>query len=58
MAKMLSAVLFAGAVLAVQASLHATVNPDVPEISPGTLSTGLAALAAGVLVARARWRSK
>jgi hypothetical protein len=58
MAKMLSAVLLAGAVLASQAFLHATVAPDVPEVSPTTLSAGLAALAAGVLVVRARWRSK
>ena len=58
MAKILSAVLLAGAALASQASLHATVNTDVPEISPGTMSAGLAALAAGVLVVRAHWRSK
>jgi hypothetical protein len=28
----------------------------VPEISPGSLSAGLALLAGGVLLARARWR--
>ena len=58
MAKTLSAVLLVGAVLAFEVSLQATVAPDVPEVSPGTLSAGLAALAAGVLVVRARWRSK
>jgi hypothetical protein len=28
----------------------------VPEINPGSLSSGLALLAGGVLLARARWR--
>jgi hypothetical protein len=45
-------------VLASEVALHATVAPDVPEISPGAMSAGLAALAAGVLVVRARWRSR
>jgi hypothetical protein len=58
MARILSAVLLAGAVLASEVALHATVAPDVPEISPGAMSAGLAALAAGVLVVRARWRSR
>lgn len=58
MASVLSTVLLAAAVLAFDVSLHATITPDVPEISPGTVSAGLAALAAGVLVVRARWRSK
>ena len=57
MAKMLT-VLLAGAVLACEAPLYATIVTDVPEISPGSLSAGLAALAAGVLVVRARWRAK
>ena len=58
MARVLPAVLLAGAVLASEVALQATLTPTVPEISPGTMSVGLAALAAGVLVVRARWRSK
>ncbi len=50
----LVAVVLAGA----EAVLHATATNAVPEITPGTMSAGLAALAAGVLVVRARWRSK
>lgn len=44
--------LMVGAV-AVVTSASATV--PVPEISGSTLSTGLAALAGGVLIVRARW---
>jgi hypothetical protein len=33
-------------------------TPAVPEISPGSLSAGVALLAAGILVLRARRRSK
>ena len=36
----------------------ATASRTVPEISPTSLSGGLAILAGGVLVLRARWRSK
>ena len=54
----LTFLLVAGAVLASDVLLLATNMNEVPEISPGTMSAGLAALAAGVLVVRARWRSK
>jgi hypothetical protein len=58
MSKLLFTMLIAGVAPALEVSLHATVTPDVPEISPGSISAGLAVLAAGVLVVRARRRSK
>ena len=50
-------VLAAGLVLAAVATdaSAGSVNP-VPEISPSSLSAGLALVAGGVLLARARWR--
>lgn len=47
---------FATAV-ALEAPLSAT-TANVPEIDGGTLSTGMALLAAGVLIVRARRRAK
>jgi MYXO-CTERM domain-containing protein len=51
--------------LAVMLSVHAlgtqafaSVAPSVPEIGPGSISAGLALLAGGILVLRARRRSK
>jgi hypothetical protein len=51
--------------LAVMLSVHAlgtqafaSVTQSVPEISPGSISGGLALLAGGILVLRARRRSK
>jgi hypothetical protein len=41
-----------------QASGFATVVTDVPEITPGSLSAALGLLAGGVLILRARLRSK
>jgi hypothetical protein len=58
MTKALTGVLLAVAVLTLEAVLHATTVNNVPEISPTTMSAGVAALAAGVLVIRARRRSK
>jgi hypothetical protein len=46
------------AVSVAQASIFATVVTEVPEITPGSLSAGLGLLAAGVLMLRARIRSK
>jgi hypothetical protein len=46
------------AVVLTQVSSYATANPTVPEISPGSVSAGLGLLAAGVLMLRARRRSK
>ena len=43
--------------MALEASLSAT-TATVPEIDGGTLSTGMALLAAGVLIVRARRRTK
>ena len=43
--------------MALEAPLAATAS-TVPEIDGGTLSTGLAMLAAGVLIVRARRRAK
>lgn len=43
--------------MAFEASLSAT-TATVPEIDGGTLSTGMALLAAGVLIVRARRRTK
>jgi hypothetical protein len=37
-------------------SAYAAVVIDAPEISPSSLSAGLALVAGGVLLARARWR--
>ncbi len=36
----------------------ASVPPGVPEISPGSISAGIALLAGGILLLRARRRSK
>ena len=50
------------AVLAVAAlatdAMASQVSPpvSVPEISPGSVSAGLALIAGGVMLARARWR--
>jgi hypothetical protein len=51
-------VLATGLVLAIMATnaLAAGIVNPAPEISPTSLSTGLALLAGGVLLARARWR--
>ena len=46
------------AVAVAQASISATIVTEVPEITPGSLSGGLGLLAAGVLMLRARIRSK
>jgi hypothetical protein len=43
-------------VIAVTTDAVAGAVVAVPEISPGSLSAGLALLAGGVLLARARWR--
>jgi hypothetical protein len=43
------------AALAVSAPLSATAVVQAPEIDGTTMSTGLATLAAGVLILRARW---
>ena len=45
--------------IVVAATTHAVAGAvvTVPEISPGSLSAGLALLAGGVLLARARWRT-
>jgi hypothetical protein len=58
MTKALTGVLLAVAVLTLETAVHATTINNVPEISPTTMSAGVAALAAGVLVIRARLRSK
>ena len=42
--------------LAAATNAFAGVGPAVPEISPASLSAGLALLTGGVLLARARWR--
>jgi hypothetical protein len=44
--------------IVIAATTHAVAGAvvTVPEISPGSLSAGLALLAGGVLLARARWR--
>jgi len=55
---------WAGAGLALVLSVHALGTnalasvPTVPEISPASLSAGVALLAGGILVLRARRRSK
>jgi len=55
---------WAGAALALMLSVHALGSEafaqveSVPEISPGSISAGVALLAGGVLVLRARRRSK
>jgi len=56
---------WASAVLALMLGVHALGTDAVasrveavPEISPGSLSAGVALLAAGILVVRARRRSK
>jgi hypothetical protein len=38
--------------------LSASVTPTVPEIDGNSALTGLGLLTAGVLIVRARWRSK
>jgi len=55
-ATLLGVVTFA-VTMAVEATLWAT-TATVPEIDGGTLSTGMALLAAGVLIVRARRRTK
>lgn len=51
------AVLSVGVVLAATATdAIAGVTVSVPEINPASVSAGLALLAGGVLLARARWR--
>lgn len=54
-----------GAGLALMLSVHAlgtdvfaSVAPAVPEIGPGSISAGIALLAGGILLLRARRRSK
>ena len=42
--------------LAAATNAFAGVGPTVPEISPASVSAGLALLTGGVLLARARWR--
>jgi len=56
---------WAGAALAVALTVHAvgtdamgSVPTGVPEISPGSISAGVALLAGGILLLRARRRSK
>ena len=44
--------------LAIATPALATIQTDVPEINPGSISAGLGALAAGVLVLRSRLRRK
>jgi hypothetical protein len=51
-------VLVVVAVLLAEASGFATANPAVPEITPDSVSAGLALLGAGVLMLRARRGSK
>jgi len=51
------ALLSVGVVLAVTATdAIAGVTVTAPEINPASVSAGLALLAGGVLIARARWR--
>jgi hypothetical protein len=50
------ALLAVGVVLAVTATDAIAGITVVPEINPGSVSAGLALLAGGVLLARARWR--
>ena len=45
-------------VLAIQGQAHAGLPTDAPEIDGSTLSAGFGLLAAGVLIVRARMRSK
>ena len=50
-------VLGIAAVLLAQAgAVHATGAAPVPEINPSSMAAGLALLAGGALLARARWR--
>ena len=57
MRKMAYLVLVAGLVVAATATtVYASLQPVVPEISPTSLSAGLALLAGGVLLVRARRR--
>ncbi len=59
MTRLVRAGWYVGAVLAmvaaVVASASATNQLQAPEISGSTVSTGLAALAGGILLVRARW---
>ena len=42
----------------IEGNLLATVTPAVPEIDAGSISAGLGLLAGGILILRARRRSK
>ena len=57
MRKLLYGTLAVGMVLtAMVTDAAASAVVVAPEINPGTVTTGLAVLAGGVLLARARWR--
>ena len=45
-------------VYSIERNLLATVTPVVPEIDAGSISAGLGLLAGGILILRARRRSK
>ena len=56
MRKLLYGTLAVGMVLTAMVTDAAASVVAVPEINPGAVTTGLAVLAGGVLLARARWR--
>lgn len=45
-------------VLTLGTEAMASVTPSVPEVTPGSISAGVALLAGGILLLRARRRSK
>ena len=60
--RIMSRAMFAGGVLGLVCSIASGVLasgvPQVPEINPASISTGLVLLSAGVLIVRARLRRK
>jgi hypothetical protein len=45
-------------IVMLSAASYAFAGTVAPEIDPGSISVGLGLLAGGLLIARARWRSK